>query len=152
MKGVLAMAHADERYVCHAVHSIFSAAYDAPWADEPRASKLVFIGKGLDAAELSASFNACLATPANYARRAAALRFKVGEQVEFFDGESWVDATVTSHLVRDLATWTPHVLATWTPGVYCTTTVLHGRCATTTCLPVLSRRTRSSATTTRPVM
>ena len=45
MKGVLAMAHADERYVCHAVHSIFSAAYDEPWAEEPRASKLVFIGK-----------------------------------------------------------------------------------------------------------
>ena len=49
--------------------------------DEPRESKLVFIGKGLDAKALAASFNMCLATEVNLKRKAEALRFAVGDQV-----------------------------------------------------------------------
>lgn len=102
IKGVLSIACADAKFVCQAVHMIYSAEFDEPWApDEARLSKLVFIGKGLDAAELADSFNRCLASPANLARRKAALRFAVGEEVEFFGGaeDGWVDATVTNHLV-----------------------------------------------------
>jgi len=102
IKGVLSIACADAKFVCQAVHMIYSAEFDEPWAPgETRMSKLVFIGKGLDAAELADSFNRCLASPANLARRKAALRFAVGEEVEFFGGteDGWVDATVTNHLV-----------------------------------------------------
>ena len=104
IKGVLAVKHADFKYVCQAVHMTLTAAFDEPWgAEEPRSSNLVFIGKGLDEAELAASFNLCLATPENYARKAASLRFAVGEQVAFFGGDEdgWVDATVTRQMVRD---------------------------------------------------
>jgi len=104
VKGVLAVAHADVKYVCHAVHMTFMAAFDEPWSpDERRESKLVFIGKGLDKTDLAAAFNRCLATPQNYANRAAKLRFAVGEQVDFLsdDGDGWVGATVTRHHVRD---------------------------------------------------
>jgi hypothetical protein len=103
IKGVLSMAHSNSKFVCHAVHTLFTADFDEEWPEgEPRKSKLVFIGKGLDEAELAASFNACLATPENYARRAASLRFAVGEHVELNSGpEGWVDATVVSHFFRD---------------------------------------------------
>ena len=64
IKGVLAIAHAHSRYVCHAVHTIFSDDFEQPWEpDESRLSKLVFIGKGLDEKELAAGFDRCLATP-----------------------------------------------------------------------------------------
>lgn len=97
------MAHANSKFVCHAVHTIFTADFEDEWAaDEPRKSKLVFIGKGLVEAELAAAFNDCLATPENYARRSASLRFAVGEQVEFRGGpDEWVDATVVSHWFYD---------------------------------------------------
>ncbi|EOD27022.1 hypothetical protein EMIHUDRAFT_54553, partial [Emiliania huxleyi CCMP1516] len=62
MKGVLHIAHAEQRFVYHAVHMIFNGDFTEPWEeDEPRESKLVFIGKNLDAAELKARFEACLA-------------------------------------------------------------------------------------------
>ena len=104
IKGVLSIAHSNSKFVCHAVHTIFTADFDdEEWVPgEPRKSKLVFIGKGLDEAELAASFNGCLATRENYARRAAGLRFAVGEQVEFCCGDDeWVDAKVVSHWFRD---------------------------------------------------
>lgn len=90
---MLAIAHADAKYVCHAVHMTVLAGFEEPWLpDEPRCSKLVFIGKGLDESELADSFNSCLATEANYARRAASLRFAVGEPVDFLcdDEDGWV--------------------------------------------------------------
>ncbi|EOD35873.1 hypothetical protein EMIHUDRAFT_52778, partial [Emiliania huxleyi CCMP1516] len=63
MKGVLHLAHAEQRFVYHAVHMTFSGSFDEPWRegdDEPRESKMVFIGKNLDGEELAASFNRCL--------------------------------------------------------------------------------------------
>lgn len=50
MKGVLAIAHAPQRYVYHAVHMTFDSYFDEEWSEgEARESKLVFIGKNLDA-------------------------------------------------------------------------------------------------------
>jgi len=83
MKGVLSIAHAKQRFVFHAVHMMMEATFEAPWADgEKRESKLVFIGKNLEPAELNASFNACLDSPALRVERLAALRFGVGDAVE----------------------------------------------------------------------
>ena len=46
MKGVLAIAHASQRYVFHAVHMTMDGHFDTPWAEgEPRQSRLVFIGR-----------------------------------------------------------------------------------------------------------
>jgi len=83
MKGVLAIAHAPQRFVCHAVHMVFDGAFDEAWgADEPKKSKLVFIGKQLDEAALAEAFNSCLATPDNLARKLRELQFDVGDEVE----------------------------------------------------------------------
>mmetsp|Transcript_14003 Transcript_14003/g.41730 ORF Transcript_14003/g.41730 Transcript_14003/m.41730 type:complete len:349 (+) Transcript_14003:96-1142(+) len=60
MKGVLAIDGRDEKYTYHAVHMIFTGAYGEFWAtDETRLCKLMFIGKNLDKAELTAGFEAC---------------------------------------------------------------------------------------------
>jgi len=62
MKGVLALAGRDERLVVHGVHQLFQATPDRPWApDEERRCRLVFIGRGLDAAELRKGLEACRA-------------------------------------------------------------------------------------------
>lgn len=100
------------------MHEVFTESWEDPWgADEPRECKvrtltspdstriymyllmaplvallqLVFIGKGLDAKEFAAGFNSCLATPENYARKAAALRFAVGDPIECIvdDPNAW---------------------------------------------------------------
>ena len=104
MKGVLSIAHAEEQYVYHSVHEIFTGSFEEPWgADEARVSKLVFIGKNLDAKELAASFNSCLATDENMERRAKALRFAVGDAIECIvdDPKLWMSGTVVSLLYRD---------------------------------------------------
>jgi G3E family GTPase len=92
MKGVLAIAHAKQRFVYHAVrrctrtrlparrigarrvtfgarsqvHMIFSGAFAEEWGEEEaRESKLVFIGKNLDAKALAEGFDDCIASEAN---------------------------------------------------------------------------------------
>ena len=61
----------------------FSGGFEEVWGqEEPRESKMVFIGKNLDAKALAARFNACLATPENMQKKADALRFCVGDEVE----------------------------------------------------------------------
>jgi len=61
MKGVLAIAEFPERYVLQGVHSLFEGQVDRDWAPgEKRTSKIVFIGKGLDEAELREGFASCL--------------------------------------------------------------------------------------------
>ena len=59
MKGLIAIAGDDKKYVYHAVHMIYSSAYTEPWGDEERCCKLMFIGKNLDRAELGAGFAKC---------------------------------------------------------------------------------------------
>jgi G3E family GTPase len=47
-KGVLSMAGADRKVVFQGVHQIMGSDLGAKWGDqEPRASKMVFIGKNL---------------------------------------------------------------------------------------------------------
>ena len=49
VKGVLCVAHAEQKYLCQAVHMIFQDEFDEEWAEgEARHSKLVFIGKNLN--------------------------------------------------------------------------------------------------------
>ena len=103
MKGILAIAHAPDKYVYHAVHMIFDGGYDLPWAEgETRECKMVFIGRNLDAKALAERFNACLATPENMAAKAAALRFAVGDRVECRTGQhEWSRGTVHALNYRD---------------------------------------------------
>ena len=62
MKGVIAVAGKAEKFVYHAVHMIFAGEFSDPWAPgEARVSKLVFIGRNLDSAEIKEAFASCLA-------------------------------------------------------------------------------------------
>jgi G3E family GTPase len=61
MKGVLAIAGSDNRFVFQGVHMLFDGRPDRPWGDVARTSQLVFIGKGLDRAVLREGLSACLA-------------------------------------------------------------------------------------------
>lgn len=112
MKGVLAIAHAEERYVFHAVHMTMEGTFEEPWAEgEPRESKLVFIGRELDPEALDASFNACLDTPQSRQRQLDELRFAVGDRVlcATHDGR-WAKAEVVSLMYRD-ASMSPGLVA-----------------------------------------
>ena len=103
MKGVLAIAHAEERFVYQAVHMIFTGDFMEKWEPgEKRESKLVFIGKNLDRAELTKSFEACKATPEAGEARKKALRFQVGSRVECnTGGGSWSPGKVVALMYRD---------------------------------------------------
>ena len=81
----------------------FEGAFGDPWAeDEPRHSKMVFIGQGLEPKELAASFNDCRATPESLQARRASLRFAVGDEVECKTAQDeWSRGTVHSLLYRD---------------------------------------------------
>ena len=61
-KGILAFAGEERRYVVQAVHMMADGDHQRPWKDgEPRTSRLVFIGRNLDAAALKADFESCVA-------------------------------------------------------------------------------------------
>jgi len=63
MKGILAMADSDQRYVIQGVHMLVEGDHQRPWkAGEPRESRLVFIGRNLDAEALRRGFEACIAS------------------------------------------------------------------------------------------
>ncbi|EAS50529.1 conserved hypothetical protein with CobW/HypB/UreG domains [Aurantimonas manganoxydans SI85-9A1] len=62
LKGIIAFEDDPERYVVQGVHMIVEGDHQRPWRDdEKRESRLVFIGRNLDADELSAEFEACSA-------------------------------------------------------------------------------------------
>jgi G3E family GTPase len=61
MKGVLAVAGEERRFVFQGVHMLFDGQPDRPWDGEPRRNQLVFIGRNLDRAALEAGFRKCLA-------------------------------------------------------------------------------------------
>jgi G3E family GTPase len=61
MKGVLNIRGDERRYVFHGVHMMFEGRPDRAWGDAPRASNLVFIGRGLSREELEAGFANCIA-------------------------------------------------------------------------------------------
>jgi len=60
MKGVLAMAGCDDKYVYQGVHMLFTGEVLGPWGDAPRVNRLIFIGKNLDKPSLQSSLEACL--------------------------------------------------------------------------------------------
>jgi G3E family GTPase len=61
-KGILAFEGEDTRYVVQAVHMMADGEMQRAWrADEPRLSRLVLIGRGLDKASLEAGFASCVA-------------------------------------------------------------------------------------------
>jgi G3E family GTPase len=63
MKGVLNVKGEDRRQVFHGVHMMFDAQPERPWGAAPRVNNLVFIGRGLDRAELEAGFESAVAKP-----------------------------------------------------------------------------------------
>ena len=60
-KGVLSLAGDANRFVFQGVHMLFDGEAGRPWADSPRHSQLVFIGRDLDRDELVQGLQACLA-------------------------------------------------------------------------------------------
>jgi G3E family GTPase len=61
-KGILEITGEDRRLVFQAVHMILEGELQRPWRDdERRFSRMVFIGRNLDEAELRAGFEACAA-------------------------------------------------------------------------------------------
>jgi G3E family GTPase len=61
-KGILDVAGEPRRLVFQAVHMILEGDFQRDWrADEPRFSRMVFIGRNLDEAALKAGFEACAA-------------------------------------------------------------------------------------------
>ena len=62
-KGILALKGQERRYVFQGIHMVMDSDWGAPWAvEEPRSSRLVFIGRNLDAEELEGAFKACVAS------------------------------------------------------------------------------------------
>jgi G3E family GTPase len=61
MKGVLNIRGEDRRHVFHGVHMMFDAQAERPWGSASRVNNLVFIGRGLDRAELEAGFESAIA-------------------------------------------------------------------------------------------
>jgi G3E family GTPase len=60
-KGILAIDGAPRRYVYQGVHMMMDSDWGTPWKDgETRSSKLVFIGRNLDADNLQRGFDECL--------------------------------------------------------------------------------------------
>src|SRR4030095_8767413 len=62
LKGIFAFPDEPKRFVVQGVHMIVEGDTQREWrADEPRTSRLVFIGRNLDRTELEAGFAACAA-------------------------------------------------------------------------------------------
>jgi G3E family GTPase len=61
MKGVLNVKGEERRQVFHGVHMMFDAQPERPWGGAARMNNLVFIGRGLDRAELEAGFESAVA-------------------------------------------------------------------------------------------
>jgi G3E family GTPase len=61
-KGIIDVSGEDRRLVFQAVHVLLEGDLQRAWRpDEPRYSRLVFIGRNLDRAALQAAFDACTA-------------------------------------------------------------------------------------------
>ena len=60
MKGVLSIRGEARRFVFQGVHMLFDGQPGRPWGQDPRANKLIFIGRKLDRRQLEEGFRACL--------------------------------------------------------------------------------------------
>jgi G3E family GTPase len=64
MKGILSIRGLPERYVFQGVHMLFEGSPERAWRDdEPRISRMVFIGREIDQEALAEAFRRCLADP-----------------------------------------------------------------------------------------
>jgi G3E family GTPase len=61
MKGFIAIAGEDQRFVFQGVHMLFDGRPERPWGETPRRNQLVFIGRNLDGEAMREEFMACLA-------------------------------------------------------------------------------------------
>lgn len=62
LKGIFAFPDEPKRFVVQGVHMIIEGDTQRDWREgEPRTSRLVFIGRNLDRAELESAFAACAA-------------------------------------------------------------------------------------------
>lgn len=60
LKGIIALEDDDDRYVVQGIHMIVEGDHNRPWKeDEARESRIVFIGRDLDAEKLERTFKAC---------------------------------------------------------------------------------------------
>lgn len=60
LKGILAFPGEEQRYVVQGVHMLLDGDHQRDWKpDEARTSRMVFIGRNLDAAALQKGFDAC---------------------------------------------------------------------------------------------
>jgi len=102
MKGVLAIKHADMKFVFQGVHMLFNGNFEDDWEeDEDRTCKMVFIGKNLQPMELKRQFMMCAATRQNTEKKIKNLRFQIGDKVMAMTGEGWTDAVIVAHMYRD---------------------------------------------------
>ena len=61
-KGILSFKDDDERFVFQGVHMILDGDHQRPWkADEPRTSRIVFIGRNLPQDKIRQGFESCIA-------------------------------------------------------------------------------------------
>ncbi|MCC6250353.1 MAG: GTP-binding protein [Rubrivivax sp.] len=63
LKGVVAIAGDERRHVLQGVHRVIDLQPADPWGERAASSKLVFIGRELDAAAIDDGLRACLARP-----------------------------------------------------------------------------------------
>ena len=61
LKGIIAISGDRNRWVLQAVHTLLDFRADIPWGATKPSSKLVFIGRNLDRAELEVGLKGCLA-------------------------------------------------------------------------------------------
>jgi len=59
-KGILNLHGQNQRYVFQGVHMVMDSAWGAPWGQGRRESRLVFIGRNLNANSLQQEFLACV--------------------------------------------------------------------------------------------
>ncbi|WP_273723592.1 GTP-binding protein [Bartonella sp. AU18XJBT] len=60
LKGIIAFQRDDDRYVIQGIHMLLEGQHQRPWReDEKRESRLVFIGRSLDAEKLKTGFENC---------------------------------------------------------------------------------------------
>ena len=60
-KGILSVQGEDRKLVLQAVNMMLEGDFIGPWGDEVRTSRLVFIGRNLETADLAAGFRRCRA-------------------------------------------------------------------------------------------
>lgn len=61
MKGIIAFANDDDRFVMQGVHMLLEGDHQRPWKpDEPRTTRIVFIGRDLPQDTIAAGFRSCV--------------------------------------------------------------------------------------------